>query len=133
MSAISLYDKCKADAYVAFAYEITGSFPQAKTNYTVNGPVHFGEDPWPFNSLFIVAYDDTTLGYNGQTILYFENRGHILPMEWTITRSEYDYSTNTLQNQDTHTLTLVTIASFTCQTSLPDGYAQFTATFKSPV
>lgn len=129
-------DMIKADAYVGFSYEITdtsGSQTFGPSAVTVNGPKDYGEDPWPFNSLYIVASTNPGTPAVVKTILYFTNVGHLLPMEWSIERKEYDNATATLQNTDYHTLTLTSSATFTCETSLTDGYAQFTATFKSPV
>lgn len=128
-------DQIKADAYVAFSYEITdtsGILTQAPTTPVVSAAVDFGEDPWPFNSLSITAQTNSGLGQDAKTLLTFENVGHILPMEWTVERKQYDAGLN-LVSTDTLTCTLITSVTFTCECTLPDGTAQFTATFKSPV
>jgi hypothetical protein len=130
-------DMLKADAYVQLVqeYERDGSIDPANTITGTYGPKDFGEDPTPFNSLYIEATD--TGGFSSpniyKTILTFTNLGHILPMEWTITRTIWDDLTKTILSTSTTTLTLVTTATFTCQTSGANRHAEFTATFKSPV
>lgn len=136
----ALLDQVKADAYVQLVmeYEEDGVINPINTVTDTRGPQDIGEDPfddWTSFASPIVAVD--TGGFLSpdiyKTILTFTNLGHILPMEWTITRTIWDDLTNTILSTSTTTLTLVTTATFTCQTSGANTHAEFTATFKSPV
>lgn len=139
----SFLDMLKADAYVSTSYEYTdtgGGSTFGPTTPSVIGPLDFGEEfvfPSSYQARHYVYPDpppDPGDPYNGnvKTIYYLVNVGHIMPMEWTITRSTYDDS-DTLLSTDTLTFTLVTSASFTFETTAGEGtYATFTSVLKSP-
>jgi len=138
-------DQIKADAYVKLTYEYTdtgggATFPP--TDAGTVGPLDIGEEFSSWVSFIQAIHYPTPdpepeegepYAGNVRTILTFENVGHILPMEWTIERTVRDIDTNDVLSTGTTTLTLVTTATFTFETSGEDTYAEFTATFKSPV
>jgi hypothetical protein len=128
-------DMIKPDAFVGLSYEFEyDGILQGPSAVSASGPVDFGEDPWPFGSIYIEAVDSG--GFVSpdvkKTILTFTNLGHVLPMDWTITRTLWNDLTNTISGTTTQTFTLVTTNSFTCEPGGPNTHAEFTATFKSP-
>lgn len=141
----SFLDMLKADAFVSTSYEYTdtgGGATFGPTAPSVVGPLDFGEeiifpDPSAVQAIHYPYPDpppEPGDPYNGnvKTIYHLTNVGHIMPMEWTITRSTYDAS-STLLSTDTLTFTLVTSASFTFETTAGEGtYATFTSVLKSP-
>lgn len=128
-------DQIKADAFVGLSVEFEyDGVLQGASGVTPSGPKDYGQDPWPFNSIYIEASDSggTLTPDVRKTYLYFSNLGHILPMEWTVTRTVTDNTTSAVLSTTNTTFTLVSSATFTCQTNAPNSTATFTATFKSP-
>jgi hypothetical protein len=135
-----LLEQVKADAYVRLVmeYEEDGTINPTRTVTDPRGPADIGEDPFDGWQTFYVPIDAVDRGglptpNITKTILTFTNMGHVLPMEWAITRTIKDWATGDVISTDTATLTLVTSATFTCQTSGAETYAEFSATFQSPV
>ena len=132
-----LLDQAKADAYVRLVmeYEEDGVINTGATVTGESGPFDYGDDPydgWTTLPAAIVAWNATGVPVT-KTILTLTNMGHELPMEWAITRTIKDWSTGDVISTDAATLTLVSSATFTCQTSGAETYAEFSATFQSPV